>query len=198
MITYQGEKVAPDGDGAPTLYTIGVATGRIARFCGHTKHFYTVLGHMLTVAAILPAEYGLFGLLHDAPEACVADVPTPWKTQVARNREHRLLKRIYNINGLEWPIPEEAQEAVDEADRLALIAEAHVLEHPAAEVLWPDTPDPTAVEFTEFHLEKVEQFLIPQIAGPIYEEAFKTYREKRNRSLAAKAAYARKLVETRT
>jgi len=193
MITYQGERVAPDGDGAPNLYTLGVSLGRVARFCGHTKHFYTVLGHSLTVAAILPAEYGIYGLMHDTPEACVADVPTPWKSQVARNREHRLLKRIYakHLPDL-WPIPDDAEEHVDLADRLALVAEAHTLEHPAAAELWPEEPDEDAVTLTLYHMEKTMSFLVPEIAGPIFVEAVKSYVEKRNRSLAQKARHAEK------
>jgi hypothetical protein len=194
MITLQGEQVPLDGDGAPSLYTIGASLGRIVRFCGHTKLWYPVLGHTLTVAAIMPPEFGIYGLGHDTPEVCVSDVPTPWKTQVARNREWRLLKRIYQAHAPElWPIPEEAQEQVDLADHKALVAEAYVLEHPGYGTIWTETPDQDAVELTLFHQEKFLQFMEPEIAGPIFEEAWKTYTEKRRRSVAAKAAHAARL-----
>ena len=197
MMTFQGETVPVDGDGVPSLETMGVSLGRIVRFCGHTRHWYSVLGHSRTVAALLPAEYGIHGLMHDTPEVCMSDVPTPWKTQVHRNREHRLLKRIYLANDLDWPRGEDAEEALDVADHKALVAEAYVLEHPGYGVLWTEEPEEDAVEFTHFHLEKWREFMVPEIAGPIFEEAFKTYVERRKRSLAAKAAHARKLVDSK-
>lgn len=199
MLTFAGESVPVDGDGAPELYTIGVSLGRVARFCGHTKLFYTVLGHSLTVAAIMPAEYGIYGLHHDDPEVCMGDVPTPWKTQWARQREHRLLKRIYAQHMPDlWPVPDEALEALEWADHAALVAEAYALEHPGYGRIWTEEPNKDAVELTLYHQDKVLQFLEPEIAGPIFEEAHKSYLEKRNRSVAQKARHAQKLVEAQT
>ncbi len=179
MICYQGEEVWPYGKGAPSLYSIGVALGRIPRFCGHTRDFYPVLGHVLTVAAILPPEYALYGLLHDAPEACVSDVPTPWKTVAARKREHKLLKRIYKSQGLEWPLTQAAQQAVDDADRTCLVAEAHAVGHPAAERIWGpvEEADQDAYQLSLYHLENAAKYLIPEISGPIYEQAYVHYHE---------------------
>lgn len=174
MRTYLNEDVWPDGKGAPSLFSIGVGLGRIPRFCGHTKEWYPVLGHVLTVASILPDEYALYGLLHDAPETCMSDVPTPWKTVAARKREDMLLRRIYQANNVDWPIAQEAQEAVDEADRICLMAEAQVIGHPAADELWPEA-DETAMEITRLNLGQAMQFMNPNISGPIYETAFEHY-----------------------
>lgn len=176
MITYLGEAVYPNGKNAPELYSIGVALGRIPRFCGHTRDFYPVLAHVQVVAAIMPVEYALAGLLHDAPEACVSDVPTPWKTQVARNREHMLLRRIYEKNELAWPLEEAVQEAVDTADHMALAAEAHVIGHPAAKEIWPEYDERTA-QLTQIQLSQCRSYLEPEISGKRFEETFKMYRE---------------------
>jgi uncharacterized protein len=48
------------------------------RFNGHVP-FYSVAEHCLWVAAKLPTEHKLAGLLHDASEAYLSDVPTPVK-----------------------------------------------------------------------------------------------------------------------
>jgi hypothetical protein len=172
---FSGERVYPDNNGFPTPYTVGVSLGRIARFNGNTQHYYNVLGHVLVVARMLPDESALYGLLHDAPEACCADVPTPWKTQVARNREHRLLERIYKGWELDWPIPDHIQEQVDWADAQALAAEAHVLGHPAADEFWPN-PDQGVMEATATMLDQCLNFLRPDVSGPMFEQALAHYR----------------------
>ena len=175
MICYNGEQVwpFPEEVGYPNLASIGIALGRIPRFCGHTRDWYPVLGHVLTVASLLPAEAALAGLLHDAPEACMGDVPTPWKTQAARRRETVLLRRIYKGNGLDWPIPKKVQEKVDVADRTALVAEAHVLGHPAADIF--GEPDEKVMEMVSKYRDLSLNFLRADVAGPIYEEAFSHY-----------------------
>ena len=174
MICYQNEEVYPESHGYPTLYSIGVALGRIPRFCGHTEHWFPVLGHVLTVAQILPPEAALAGLLHDAPEACVSDVPTPWKTQAARRREDMLLRRIYEGNGLVWPIPHKIQELVDWADHAALVSEAHVLGHPRAAIF--GEPDEKVMKVTTDFLDLAPNFLRADVSGPMYEEAFRHYK----------------------
>lgn len=174
MITYGGERVTVQ-TGAPSIFSIGVSLGRIARFCGHTEHYYTVLAHSLTVAELLPPEFAIHGLLHDAQESLVSDVPTPMKTQVARNREAVLLRNIYISNCLPWPITEEAQELVDEADHTALVAEAHILKHPGAEAQWGTEYDELAGELTKKHLRKAKDWLDADQAGGRYSRAFKKY-----------------------
>lgn len=54
------------------------------RFNGHCKHFYSVAEHSLRVSMMLEAEkqtaeVQFFGLMHDAAEAYLPDVPSPLK-----------------------------------------------------------------------------------------------------------------------
>ena len=49
------------------------------RWGGHTKEFYSVAAHSIMVCDELPVEYKLEGLLHDATEAYLCDIPKPIK-----------------------------------------------------------------------------------------------------------------------
>jgi hypothetical protein len=54
------------------------------RFTGHCKYFYSVAEHSVAVADLLIKKYGdrklaLAGLLHDASEAYLSDLASPWK-----------------------------------------------------------------------------------------------------------------------
>lgn len=168
MNTYTGENVWPRNNTAPTIFSIGVGLGRTCRFAGHLKHWYPVLAHTIVVAELMSNSQRIHGLLHDAPEACVGDVPTPWKTQAAKKREHMLLRRIYASLDLDWPRDPMAELAVDVADRTALAAEAHVLGHPAANEYWP-TYDERAAELTLEQLEICRDYLEADVSGYVYE-----------------------------
>lgn len=66
------------------LTDIAHSLGLMVRFNGHTKRLYTVAEHCVLVALILrdygcDAETQMVGLLHDAAEAYIGDVPTPVK-----------------------------------------------------------------------------------------------------------------------
>ena len=61
---------------------IAHSLAQIARFNGHCREFYNVATHSIIVAYIMDEYVGgdpLEGLLHDATEAYLSDVPAPFK-----------------------------------------------------------------------------------------------------------------------
>ncbi len=99
------------------------------RFTGHVRRHWSIAQHSLLVADLCPPEHKLWGLLHDATEAYLADLPKPIKhhpdMHEYRRIESELECAIAERFGLAMPIPD----AVHLADRIALFAEADALHH---------------------------------------------------------------------
>ena len=100
------------------------------RFSGHTKLFYSVAEHCLRVARYLFNTYGehklaMQGLLHDASEAYLLDVPSPVKQYLGgyKEMEEKLQEVILNKYHAGWPM----NSLVKDADAILLKNEAHYL-----------------------------------------------------------------------
>ena len=71
------------------------------RFAGHVKEFYSVAQHSVLVSYNVPEEDGLWGLMHDASEAYLVDLPRPVKNVgelgfIYKQVEKQLMERICN------------------------------------------------------------------------------------------------------
>lgn len=101
------------------------------RFGGQAPVPYTVAQHSVEVARMLPTQYALWGLLHDAAEAYLWDVQRPvkaaqqWDFNASgrmipfRVIEHRILVRVAAKFDLTYMVPE----AVGRADFAQLLRE---------------------------------------------------------------------------
>lgn len=63
--------------GAPNWNNIAISLSRINRWNGSTIRPYSVAEHSIRVARILPAALKLAGLIHDAAESFIGDLPYP-------------------------------------------------------------------------------------------------------------------------
>lgn len=61
------------------IIDIAWSLGRQCRYLGHTHVAYSVAQHSVLVSEALPPELRLLGLMHDAAEAYVGDMPKPLK-----------------------------------------------------------------------------------------------------------------------
>ncbi|MFZ5650132.1 MAG: phosphohydrolase [Bacillota bacterium] len=110
--TYTGKKFYPL-DPRPEdvcIEDIAHSLAMQCRFNGHTRVFYSVAEHSVLMARELALlGYGktvqLYGLLHDAAEAYLCDLPRPIKQELNQYRtaEIKLQRTILNALGLSSP-----------------------------------------------------------------------------------------------
>lgn len=58
---------------------IAKALGKLCRYTGQCNRFYSVAEHSVIVSHLVPPEYAMHGLLHDAQEAILGDQSAPLK-----------------------------------------------------------------------------------------------------------------------
>lgn len=107
-----------------TIEDIAHALGNLSRWGGHSTPAISVAQHSVMVSFLVPPEFALWGLLHDASEAYLVDVPKPIKVLDVmapyRAVEALVQKTIYIKFGCVGDEPAE----VKAADLLAASAEA--------------------------------------------------------------------------
>jgi hypothetical protein len=82
------------------------------RFCGHVSRFMSVAQHCVLVSRLCETLEGQrWGLLHDAAEAYISDVPKPLKKHLPlfQEVEDRVLQAIGQRFNLPWPMPKEVK-----------------------------------------------------------------------------------------
>lgn len=91
------------------------------RYAGHCLTFYSVAEHSILVSHAVPKEDALWGLLHDAAEAYLVDLPRPvkWSMPEYSVHERRLQRVIAARFGLSMIIPD----AVMDIDKRILLNE---------------------------------------------------------------------------
>lgn len=85
ILTYTGRRFHPLQPSAMDVCAedIAHALSNICRYTGHSKRFYSVAEHSIHVATHMPRGMELEGLLHDASEAYLCDLPRPLKQDPA-------------------------------------------------------------------------------------------------------------------
>lgn len=92
---------------------IAHALSNLCRFTGHTHRHYSVAEHCVLVSRIVPAEFALDGLMHDAAEAYLGDVASPLKAMLPEYKriEARVEAALAKHFNLAFPIPPEVKHA---------------------------------------------------------------------------------------
>ena len=137
--------------------TITHVLAHTPRFGGHLTQDYSVAAHSVHVAELMRERYGddgaFLGLMHDAHEAYVGDMPTPLKN--ALGRKWRQLEKPWEHYIREHFGVSQTPEllaALKEADLQALTVERHTLL--AHHVPWGDPfdsiPIKSSIRFTHW------------------------------------------------
>lgn len=134
MIARSGRKFHPFAPRIQDLHIedIAHALSNLCRFAGHTSEFYSVAQHSVYVAMAVELAGGspievLAGLLHDAPEAYIIDLPTPIKAELPVYRSTEalwwdLVCKLWNI-----PKTQAIEDKIAYADQRAFFTEARDL-----------------------------------------------------------------------
>jgi len=103
------------------------------RFSNHTRHHYCVAEHSVRVAELVaswgqPDQVVLWGLLHDASEAYLIDLPTPLKANpIIGEGYKRAEKRLMRAVCKRFALPTKEPAAVKRADAVLLATEVRDL-----------------------------------------------------------------------
>lgn len=118
-----------------------------ARFNGHTHYFYSVAQHSVGVSLIVPPDNALEGLLHDATEAYMKDIPLPLKRMLPDYK--RIEARVDAVIRDRFGLPAQCSAAVKRADLVMLATERRDL-MPADPTEWDVlrdiTPEPGRIK----------------------------------------------------
>lgn len=111
-------------DSAPStinIEDIAAALSNICRFTGHLQDFYSVAQHSVHVSYLVPPEFALEALLHDAAEAYCNDISSPLKALLP---EYRAIE--YQIDAVirsKFGLPATMSSPVKYADLIMLATE---------------------------------------------------------------------------
>lgn len=100
---------------------IAHALANEARFNGHTSRFYSVAQHSIAVSYLTPPDNALDGLMHDASEAYLKDLPSPLKRMLPDYR--RIEQRVDAAIRARFDLPPQCSDAVKRADLIMLATE---------------------------------------------------------------------------
>ena len=133
------------------------------RFNGQTQDFYSVAQHSLIVMQIVPEEYRLAALLHDAAEAYLGDMVKPLKNLFPEFSviEARVMEIIGHRFGVDLA---KLHPSIKQADRIALATEKRDL--------MPHSTEPWVYLVGIEALPEIIQPMPPQKAKQAFLDAF--------------------------
>lgn len=151
---------------------IAASLSKLCRFTGHVKKFYSVAEHCVHCSYLTPKRDAFWALMHDTPEAYIADINRPLKHFTAAGPayieiEKKIMAVIASKFGLSMPEPE----SVKIADNMMLYTEKDQLMYPLSwDVKWGDatqkanlkipcwSPDVAEISFLHRFYELTNQF----------------------------------------
>lgn len=114
------------------LQDIAAGLAHTCRFGGHCENFYSVAHHSIHVSHELPIEdprLQLIGLLHDAGEAYLGDIPRPLKAKhdTFERTEELILAAVWDSFNIDSPTEDEWERVMAADDRLLAYEATNIL-----------------------------------------------------------------------
>jgi uncharacterized protein len=106
---------------------IAHALAHQCRYGGHAREFYSVAQHSVLVSHLLPDDDAMWGLLHDASEAYLVDLPRPAKAAPELDGYLFLEGRMQAAIAQQFDLPLPMPSNVHAADEILLATEARDL-----------------------------------------------------------------------
>lgn len=127
--TYTGKRFFPFDPRAEDIDISDIchALSNTCRFGGHCADFYSVAQHSSLVSLMCPPGLELWGLLHDASEAFLGDVPSPLKKMPEFEAYRKAEKNLMNVICDVFSLPHDEPNAVKLVDKRILATEARDL-----------------------------------------------------------------------
>jgi hypothetical protein len=150
--TATGKQFFPLAPRVEDIEVFDIASGLAnqCRFSGQTREFYSIAEHSVRVSMLMQSHgigpaAALVGLLHDAAEAYLVDMPQPVKYAVQgyREAEERVQAAIFERFGIVEAY-ETNRHLVKSCDRIMLATEKRDL-MPEPPAPWIDLPEPHPV-----------------------------------------------------
>jgi hypothetical protein len=140
MQTYTGRQFWPIDPRVSEICIADIAhsLANQCRFAGHCLSFYSVAQHSVIVSRICNSEDALWGLLHDAAEAYLVDLPRPIKRFSALGTRYKEVENaLMQVVCERFKLPTCEPVSVKTADNVALVTEMRdLMSRPPA--LWEE------------------------------------------------------------
>jgi hypothetical protein len=155
--TYTGIKFYPLEPNPVDVSIVDIAwsLANQCRFTGHSSRFYSVAEHSIYVSIACSQENKLWGLLHDATEAYLADIARPIKMLMPEYKtiEKGLSDAISTRFGLSLEMPAEVKE-ID----LRILGDEKDAFMPNCPDEWLFLGEKLGIEFPEFTVKSSDVF----------------------------------------
>lgn len=124
------------------IKVIAHSLSNLCRFNGHSNKFYSVAEHSVLVSRLVPPQYALIGLLHDASEAYCGDVSSPLKRLLPDYR--RIEERVQQAISVHFGLPKVWPEDIHLADKRLYLTERKTITN-STDALWHTDLEPADI-----------------------------------------------------
>ncbi len=163
--TFSGQRFYPLNPQAETIkiQDIANALSKQCRFSGQISEFYSVAEHSVYVSYLCDQKDALFGLLHDASEAYLVDVPRPLKQSGKFGHYIDAEKVLQEMIYTKYCSFSEEPESVKKADMIMLATEAQQV-YPQLRADWQLPAKPSILKLNFFDHKKAKEVFMDRFA----------------------------------